>query len=115
MTEAIELNLPLNEPGKRPVEPLIQPIFDQQKDSEKTDTPKQYRINSYYKNDDLGTKVLQQKYLAPWESHPWDLWVRQSRALASIEKTKTLRAKWEKKIYSVLENFKFVPGGRLRS
>ena len=113
MTEAIELNLPLNEPGKRPVEPLIQPILDQQKDSEKTDTPKQYHINSYYKNDDLGTKVLQQKYLAPWESHPWDLWVRQSRALASIEKTKTLRAKWEKKFYSVLENFKFVPGGRI--
>ncbi len=113
MAEAIELNLPLNEPGKRPVEPLIQPILDQQKDSEKTDTPKQYHINSYYKNDDLGIKVLQQKYLAPWESHPWDLWVRQSRALASIEKTKTLRAKWEKKFYSVLENFKFVPGGRI--
>ena len=86
MAEAIELNLPLSEPNKGSVEPIIQPILDQQKNSEKTNIPKNYHISSYYNDDDLGTKVLQQKYLAPWETHPWDMWVRQSQALASVEK-----------------------------
>ena len=30
-------------------------------------TPKQYTIDEYYKDDDLGKEVLQNKYLAPWE------------------------------------------------
>ena len=113
MAEAIELNLPLNQPGKRSVEPLIQSILDRQKDSEESDTPDQYRVNAYYNNDNLGADVLKQKYLAPWETHPWALWVRQSQALASVEKTKALRKKWEKKFFSILEDFKFVPGGRI--
>jgi ribonucleoside-diphosphate reductase alpha chain len=33
--------------------------------------------------------------------------------LASVEKTKVLRNKWEKSFFSILENFKFVPGGRI--
>ena len=94
MAEAIELDLPLNQPGKRSVEPLIQSILDRQKDSEESDTPDQYRVNAYYNNDNLGADVLKQKYLAPWETHPWALWVRQSQALASVEKTKALRKKW---------------------
>ena len=57
--------------------------------------------------------ALVQKYLAPWETHPWALWVRQSQALASIERTKAQRKKWEKKFFSILEDFKFVPGGRI--
>ena len=113
MAEAIELNLPLSEPNKGSVEPIIQPILDQQKNSEKTDIPKNYHISSYYNDDDLGTKVLQQKYLAPWETHPWDMWVRQSQALASVEKTKSLRKKWGEKFQFILEDFKFVPGGRI--
>ena len=113
MAEAIELNLPLNQPGKRSVEPLIQSILDRQKDSEESDTPDQYRVSAYYNNDNLGADVLKQKYLAPWETHPWALWVRQSQALASVEKTKALRKKWEKKFFSILEDFKFVPGGRI--
>ena len=113
MAEAIELNLPLDQPGKRSVEPLIQPILDRQKDSEESNIPDQYRVNAYYNNDNLGADVLKQKYLAPWETHPWALWVRQSQALASVEKTKALRKKWEKKFFSILEDFKFVPGGRI--
>ena len=42
-------------------------------------------------NDTLGSDVLKQKYLAPWEEHPHQMWMRQSTALASVEKTKTLR------------------------
>ena len=46
MAEAIELNLPLSEPNKGSVEPIIQPIINQQKNSEKTDAPKNYHILS---------------------------------------------------------------------
>ena len=41
------------------------------------------------------------------------MWRRQSIALASVEKTKNLRNEWEQKFYSILEDFKFVPGGRI--
>ena len=57
MAEAIELNLPLNQPGKRSVEPLIQSILDRQKDSEESDTPDQYRVNAYYNNDNSGITI----------------------------------------------------------
>ena len=72
-----------------------------------------YTTENYYQNDSLGSDVLKQKYLSPWESHPHEMWRRQSIALASVEKTKNLRNEWEQKFYSILEDFKFVPGGRI--
>ena len=53
------------------------------------------------------------KYLAPGEKHPWHLWKRQAKALSSVEKTKKLQEKWEALFFDALENFKFVPGGRI--
>ena len=41
------------------------------------------------------------------------IWKRQAKALASVEKNKKLQKKWESKFFSVLEDFKFVPGGRI--
>ena len=41
------------------------------------------------------------------------MWIRQANALASVEKTKKLRKEWEKKFFSILEDFRFVPGGRI--
>ena len=55
--------------------------------------PKEFEIDEYYKNDDLGKSVLEMKYLAPWEKNPWDLWKRQAKALASVEKTKAASRK----------------------
>ena len=75
--------------------------------------PKEFEIDEYYKNDDLGKSVLEMKYLAPWEKNPWDLWKRQAKALASVEKTKELKEKWEAAFFEALKNFKFVPGGRI--
>ncbi|MBT4707114.1 MAG: adenosylcobalamin-dependent ribonucleoside-diphosphate reductase [Candidatus Marinimicrobia bacterium] len=75
--------------------------------------PKEFEIDEYYKNDDLGKSVLQMKYLAPWEKNPWDLWKRQAKALARVEKTKALQEKWEAIFFEALKNFKFVPGGRI--
>ena len=57
--------------------------------------------------------VLKNKYLAPWEQHPWELWTRQAKSISSVEKTKQLQDKWEKIFFSILEDFRFVPGGRI--
>jgi len=114
MAEAMELDLTIKQPEKQPIEnplppqnsvPIIQNI-----DKE---IPKKYTIENYYKNDHLGSDVLKQKYLAPWEKHPYELWKRQAKALASVEKTKAKRKKWENNFFSILEDFKFVPGGRI--
>ena len=41
------------------------------------------------------------------------MWERQAKALASVEKTKVDKDKWQSKFYSILEDFRFVPGGRI--
>ena len=41
------------------------------------------------------------------------MWERQAKALASVEKTKADKEKWQSKFYSILEDFRFVPGGRI--
>ena len=113
MAEAIELNLPLDEENNQNLDSLIQPILNKKKELEQESIPEKYKIEDYYGEDDLGSNVLKQKYLAPWEKHPFELWKRQATALASVEKTKTLKKKWSEKFYSILEDFRFVPGGRI--
>ena len=113
MAEAMELDLSLNQPTKTPLENPIAPPQVAQENQEIDSTPKQYTIQQYYDKDSLGSDVLKQKYLAPWEEHPYQMWKRQSKALASVEKTKALRKRWEEKFFSILEDFKFVPGGRI--
>lgn len=113
MAEAMELNLSLNKPGNQPLENPITAPLKQGKSEKESNVPKQYTSKAYYQDDTLGSDVLKQKYLAPWEQHPYELWTRQAIALASVEKTKTMRKKWEGKFFSILEDFKFVPGGRI--
>ena len=115
MAEAMELDLSLKQPEKNPPENPIAPPIDagNLKPQDNSTLPQKYTIQDYYKNDSLGSDVLKQKYLAPWEEHPYQLWTRQASALASVEKTKAMRTKWEKKFFSILEDFKFVPGGRI--
>ena len=73
-------------------------------------TPTEYTIEEYYSDDDLGKEVLQNKYLAPWEKNPYDMWKRISKAMASVEKDEE---KWYKRFFTILEDFRFVPGGRI--
>ncbi|MBH09990.1 MAG: ribonucleoside-diphosphate reductase, adenosylcobalamin-dependent [Candidatus Marinimicrobia bacterium] len=113
MAEAIELDLTLNQPGIKTTKHQLKPILDTIQDGENSDIPKKHTIEEFYKDDQLGSDVLKNKYLAPWEKHPWQLWNRQAVAIASVEKTKALRNKWEKKFFAILKNFKFVPGGRI--
>jgi ribonucleoside-diphosphate reductase alpha chain len=117
MAEAIELNFPA---GKKPteeiktiVEETVRELTKEVDEKDSSNDQKIYHIENYYEGDSLGADILKNKYLAPWETHPYELWERQAKALASVEKTKKLQETWEKKFYSILENFKFTPGGRI--
>lgn len=48
------------------------------------------------------------------EKHPEDMWARMAKAVSLVEK-KSKQKKWEKEFYSVLKDFKYVPGGRILS
>ena len=115
MAEAIELDLnttDVNQLDPRVKQSLIE-LQSQQGKKEESTVPEAYTLTSYYEDDSLGADVLKKKYLAPWENHPWELWERQANALASVERTKTLQDKWKVKFFEALEDFKFVPGGRI--
>ena len=120
MAEAIEINFPAESEKNPKIDSdlknqilgfNVKDSMDPNKDSESC--PEEYTIDNYYKEDDLGRSVLEMKYLAPGEKHPWDLWKRQAKALASVEKTPKLQEKWEASFFEALRNFKFVPGGRI--
>jgi len=51
----------------------------------------------------------------PTEDYPEQMWYRVSRAIAQFERTKKLREKWANKFFETMDNFKFVPGGRILS
>ena len=101
MAEAIELNFP---PGKKNsddinniVEETVRELTKEVNEKDETGSLQRYHIENYYEGDTLGADVLKNKYLAPWESHPYELWQRQAKALASVEKTKKLKKEWEQK------------------
>ena len=75
--------------------------------------PAKYTLDNYYLDDKIAKDVLRNKYLAPDETSPWELWVRQARAMASVERNKKLRQTWEAKFMDILVDFRFIPGGRI--
>jgi ribonucleoside-diphosphate reductase alpha chain len=75
--------------------------------------PEKYKVDKYYSDDQLGADVLKNKYLTPDENHPWELWQRVAKATATVEKTPQSQKHWEAQFFSILEDFKFVPGGRI--
>ena len=118
MAEAIEINFPTESDKNPKIDSEIknQILGFNVKESMKKDEescPEEYTIDNYYKEDELGRSVLEMKYLAPGEKNPWELWKRQAKALASVEKTPELQDKWEAAFFDALKNFKFVPGGRI--
>lgn len=117
MAEAMELNLNQPMKGQQEITPeildTVRVIQWETNEQSEQDIPEKYLINNYYKDDSLGADVLKNKYLAPWETHPYEIWQRQAKAMASVEKTKKLQEQWAVKFSRVLEDFKFVPGGRI--
>ncbi len=115
MAEAIELNFPVPPPeSRKPITDKPSQLHKLVKESLPAEEAfDRFRIDAYYEDDDLGADVLKNKYLAPGEKHPFELWQRQAKYLASVEKTPALRKQWEQNFYKILEDFKFVPGGRI--
>ena len=60
----------------------------------------------------LDRYALKDKEGAPIEQTPEEMWRRVAKGLAGQEK-KAVRKSWEKKFYSAMEGFKFLPGGRI--
>ena len=113
MAEALDLNIPLGEDGPDSVEKIIKPLLELEKSTTSKESDNPFSIENYYPDDSLGSDVLKNKYLAPGEQHPYQMWERQAKALASVEKTKADKDKWRSKFHSILEDFRFVPGGRI--
>ncbi len=73
----------------------------------------------FFNADELRARVFYEKYALKdmngmvVEQTPIDMWARVARELASVEITQEKRNEWTKKFYWLLENFRFVPGGRI--
>lgn len=73
----------------------------------------------YFNGDELRARVFYEKYALKdpngvvVERTPVDMWRRIAHELASVEATEEKKHEWEKKFYWLLENFRFVPGGRI--
>ena len=65
---------------------------------------------TYYGDNDLAIDVLRNKYLAPGETGPLHIWDRIARAVASVEEDSQY---WYDRFFSLLMDFKFIPGGRV--
>ena len=69
--------------------------------------------------DELRARVFYEKYALrdadgkQVEKRPEDMWSRVARELASPEKDDEKRKEWASKFYWLLEDFRFVPGGRV--
>ncbi|HIC38792.1 MAG TPA: adenosylcobalamin-dependent ribonucleoside-diphosphate reductase [Candidatus Marinimicrobia bacterium] len=118
MAEAMKLDLTNPLKGQQEITPeILDTVLEIQNEAngklDKDTVPEKYLLENYYSEDSLGANVLKNKYLAPWETHPWQIWQRQAQAMASVEKTQKSQKEWEKKFFAVLEDFKFVPGGRI--
>lgn len=51
----------------------------------------------------------------PLEEYPEQMWSRVAKGVAQFEKGKKLQRYWEEKFYEVMNDFKFVPAGRILS
>ncbi len=65
---------------------------------------------TYYGENSLAIDVLRSKYLAPGETGPLQIWDRMARAMSSVEEDKEY---WYDRFFSLLMDFKFIPGGRV--
>lgn len=51
----------------------------------------------------------------PLETVPEEMWRRVARGIAAVEQTEEAQREWEECFYAVMDEFKFVPGGRILS
>lgn len=71
--------------------------------------------------EDLRKKVFLDRYALkdvegnPVELYPEQMWERVANGIADMEKTVDLKKKWAEEFYRAMQDFKFVPGGRILS
>lgn len=69
--------------------------------------------------DGIRQKVFADRYTlkdetgAALEHYPEQMWRRVARGIAAVEATEDVRTEWEERFYRALQDFKFVPGGRI--
>ena len=66
-----------------------------------------------YFTNDFSKDIWIQNYKQKNENSISDTWKRVAKSVASVESTEDYRIKWEQEFYNILENFKFIPGGRI--
>jgi ribonucleoside-diphosphate reductase alpha chain len=82
-----------------------------------TDLPQE--TLDYFRGDDLRARVFHDKYAlrdpagTVAERTPVEMWTRIARELASVEPTAEKQAEWQQKFYWLLDDFRFIPGGRI--
>jgi ribonucleoside-diphosphate reductase alpha chain len=73
----------------------------------------------FFGGDELRARVFYEKYALKdlegniVERNPSEMWSRVASELASVETTQEKKEEWTKKFYWLLENFRFIPGGRI--
>src|SRR5579883_1773497 len=78
-----------------------------------TDSRKQTQLEGIRQKVFMDRYSLKDASGQPLEFYPEQLWARVARGIAAIEPTEEQRAYWEKRFYEALDNFQFVPGGRI--
>lgn len=73
-----------------------------------------------YLNESISQWVWDNKYRYRWQGRVIDqtmedTWARVAKAVAKAEKTPALRKYWQEQFYRLLENFHFLPGGRIQA
>src|SRR3990167_10148095 len=72
------------------------------------------KLNGLSEKVFLDRYSLKDKAGKSMERRPEEMWGRIAKAVSIVEK-KSKQKKWEKEFYSVLKDFKYVPGGRILS
>ncbi|MDE1856277.1 MAG: adenosylcobalamin-dependent ribonucleoside-diphosphate reductase, partial [Candidatus Micrarchaeota archaeon] len=73
----------------------------------------------FFDRDELRARVFYEKYTLRddrgqiAEKTPPQMWKRVANALADVEETPEKQKEWREKFYWLLDNFRFVPGGRI--
>jgi ribonucleoside-diphosphate reductase alpha chain len=79
----------------------------------------QKKTLDYFNGDEMRARVFMEKYMLKdangngLETTPEDMWRRIAREISSVEATVDKKSEWEEKFKWLMQEFKFVPGGRI--
>lgn len=86
---------------------------------QKTQSSSDQKTLDFFGNDMLRTRTFLDKYALKdlngnlLETLPVEMWERVAREIANVEESEKLKKEWHKNFYFLLDDFKFIPGGRI--